>query len=153
MSCQRPAFDARARAEYSKICTRLYRARAELRHALTRNDPKKQAAAERALARHTAARDTLLDPYVWEFDAPRRIVVHFESPWSGPSGSGIHRHACDMVLDYKDLSGPRYRTVCVISDVNGPPTNARKGPDSMGIAWGALAGDIATGRIVVLEAP
>jgi hypothetical protein len=147
-----PQLSGTEREEYDRICKQLHRAEGDLRRARERGDAKKLATAERAIARAKEARATLVHPRVGHLWAPARIIGKFESRWSGRSGgSGIHRQECEMVLDYKDLSGPHYRTVRVLRDENGPPTNPRGAPDSMGVAWFALAGQIAAGKIDVLS--
>jgi hypothetical protein len=96
------------------------------------------------------AREALVRPQVGHLWAPARIIGKFEGRWSGPSVSGRHFQECEMVLDHKDLSGPQYRTVRVLRDEGAPPTNARAAPDTMGVAWCALAEQIKRGQIVVL---
>jgi len=127
------------RAEYERICTRLDRANCDLRRAKNKGDTKKIATAERAIARHTEARKAFVEPRVGPLWAPARIIARFSARWSGPSGVGMHHHECEMVLDHKDISGPSYRTVRVLRDEGGPPTNARGAPDTMGVAWFAVA--------------
>jgi len=105
------------------------------------------------MARAREARDAIVEPHVSRLWAPARIVATFASPWRGPSSSGIHRQQCEMVLDHKDLSGPSYRTVRVLKDEGGPPTFARHAPDRMGVAWFAIADQVRSGQIVVLDAP
>ena len=145
-----PQLSAAERAEYERICSRLQRASSDLRRAKERGDAKKLAAAERASERAKQARATFVGPRVGHLHAPARIIGKFEGRWSGPSGSGAHHQECEMVLDRKDLSGPQYRTVRVLRDEGGPPTNARSAPDSMGVAWFALSEQIKRGHIVVL---
>jgi len=125
-------------AKYEKICARLHRANTERRRAEKRGDAKKLAAATRAISRARADRDAIVAPHVSHLPAPTRILCNDEYPWSGPSGSGIHRISYEMILDCKDLSGPDYRTVRVLKDEGGPPTNARSAPTSMGVAWHAV---------------
>lgn len=146
-----PKLSDAERAKYNQVCKRLHRADTDRRRAEKRGDAQKLAAAERALARARDARDAIVGPHVGHLPAPARIVGKFESRWSGPSGSGIHRQECEMVLDHKDLSGPHYRTVRVLKDEGGPPTNARPAPSIMGVAWEALTDQIKNGRIVVLN--
>lgn len=138
------------RAEYERVCARLDRATGDLRRATKKGDAKKIAAAERAVARHTAARKALVDPHVGHLWAPERIIAKSEGHWHGPSGTGIHYQECEMVLDHKDLSGPSYRTVRVVKDVGGPPTNARTPFHGMGVAWFAIKEQIQRGKIIVL---
>lgn len=141
------------REEYERIYARLDRARADLRRATKRSDVPKIASAERAVARATAARDAFISPRVAHLraSAPRRIVARFEAHWGGPSTRGVHVQVCEMVLDHLDLSGPSYRTVRVVSDVGGPPTGAHGAPDSMGVAWFAIADQIARGFMTPIE--
>ena len=139
------------RTQYEKICARLHRAEGDKRRSVKHKDAKKIAAAERAVARATAARDALVKPYVDPLWAPTRIIGKSEGHWSGPSGHGVHRQECEMVLDHKDLSGPSYRTVRVLKDVGGPPTNARPPFQIMGVAWHAIQPQIDRGHIVVLD--
>jgi hypothetical protein len=138
------------RAAYDRICSRLRRAEGDLRRAKERGDANKLAAAERAIARATEAREAFVEPRVGHLWAPARIIGKFEGHWHGVSGNGIHRHECEMVLDHKALSGPHYRTVRVLKDEGAPPTNARSAPDSMGVAWFAIAEQIKRGQIVVV---
>jgi hypothetical protein len=146
-----PQLSGADREEYDRIWARLARASTDKRRAEKRGDAKKLAAAERAIARAKQARDAIVDPHVANLWAPARIVATFEGHWHGKSGAGIHRHECEMVLDHKDLSGPNYRTVRVLKDEGGPPTNARSAPDIMGVAWYAIAEQIERGKIVVLD--
>lgn len=138
------------RLAYDQICARLTRARKAKRRAERQGDEKKLTAATHAIAQATGVRDALLAPAVGHLWAPARIIAKLERPWRGRSGTGIHRHVCEMVLDHKDLPGPEYRTVRVLIDEGGPPARARLAPDKMGIAWSALADQIRCGRIVVL---
>ena len=147
---KRPQLSGPDREIYDRIWARLARASSDKRLAEKRGDAKKLAAAERALARAREARDALVAPQVKHLWAPARIIGKFEGHWHGKSGTGIHRQECEMVLDHKDLSGPEYRTVRVLKDEGGPPTNARSAPDVMGVAWFALTDQIKCGRIVVL---
>jgi len=139
------------RATYDRIWARLARADSDKRRAEKRGDAAKLAAAKRAIARATGARDALLAPVIGHLWAPARIIATFEADWHGKAGAGVHRHACEMVLDHKDLSGPQYRTVRVLKDEGGPPTNARSAPDAMGVAWFAIEAQIRCGQIVVLD--
>jgi hypothetical protein len=150
LQAKQPQLDAAERVEYDQLCNRLRRAEGDLRRATKRQDAKKIATAERAITRAKAWRDTFVNRRVGHLPAPARIISKFEGHWSGPSGSGVHHHACEMVLDHKDISGPQYRTVRVLRDEGGPPTNARNAPYSMGVAWFALADQIERGKIVVL---
>lgn len=147
-----PQLSDSERAEYERICARISRASADLRRAKKRSDAKKAASAERSLANASVMRDEFLAPKVSHLWAPARIIAKFERHWSGPSGSGsgIHHHTCEMILDHKDLSGPSYRKVRVLKDEGGPPTNARSAPDVMGVAWFAITDLIKCGKIVVL---
>jgi hypothetical protein len=145
-----PQLSAADHAEYASINARLQRTGSDLRRATKLGDAKKLAAAERALARATAARNAFVTPRVGHLPAPARIIGKFESRWSGPNNAGRHFQECAMVLDHKDLSGPQYRTVRVLLDIGGPPTNARSAPDTMGVAWSAIAEQIKCGKIVVL---
>lgn len=149
-ACQ-PTLSPTEREEHDRIWKRLHRAEGDLRRATKHGDEKKMAAATRAVARAKAAREAFVEPRVAHLTAPARIVVKFESRWSGPGVAGIHYQACEMVLDHKDISGPQYRTVRVLKDEGGPPTNARSAPSLMGVAWFALADQIKTGKIVVLS--
>ena len=145
-----PQLSGAERAEYERICARLARANSDKRRAEKRGDAKKLAAAERAIVRAKQFREMFVSPRVGQLWAPARIIGKFEGRWSGPSGTGAHHQECEMVLDHKDLSGPSYRTVRVLKDEGGPPTNARSAPDVMGIAWFAIADQIKRGKIVVL---
>lgn len=145
-----PQLSGSERAEYDRIWNRIARASADLRRAKKRGDEKKATSAERSLANASAMRDEFLAPKVGHLWAPVRIIAKFEGHWHGRSGSGVHRHECEMVLDHKDLSGPSYRTVRVLKDEGGPPTNAHSAPDVMGVAWFAIAEQIKRGQIVVL---
>ena len=148
---KRPQLLGPDRETYDRIGSRLSRAHSDKRRAVKRGDAKKLAAAERAIARAKEARDVLLAPAVSRLWAPARIIATLEAHWHGTSGTtGIHHHICEMVLDHKDLSGPEYRTVCVLKNEGGPPANARSAPDTMGVAWFALADQIRCGRIVVV---
>jgi len=146
-----PQLSGSDRDEYARICNRSHRASADLRRAKKRGDAKKAASAERALTNAEALRDEFLAPKVGHLWAPARIIAKSEGPWHGPSGKGIHRQACEMILDHKDLSGPQYRTVSVVKDEGGPPTNARAPFQVMGVAWHAIADEIKRGSIVVLD--
>lgn len=145
--------------EYQQICTRLERVKGDLRRAKNKSlrggageaDTKKIAAAERGVEKHTATFKALVDPHVGHLWAPTRIIAKSEGRWSGPSGQGIHYQECEMVLDHKDLSGPSYRTVRVIKDVGGPPTDARQPFQVMGVAWHAIEDQIRRGDIVVVD--
>ena len=145
-----PKLSGAEREEYERICARIARASSDKRRAEKRGDDKKLATAERAIVRAKLARETFLEPRVGQLWAPARIIGKFEGRWRGPSGVGTHRHECEMVLDHKDLSGPSYRTVRVLKDEGGPPTNAHSAPDAMGVAWFAIAEQIERGQIVVL---
>jgi len=145
-----PQLSGSEREEYDRIWKRLARASADLRRAKKRGDEKKTASAERSLANASALRDEFLAPKVGHLWAPARIISKSEGHWHGPSGTGIHRQECEMVLDHKDLSGPSYRTVCVLKDEGAPPTNARSAPSVMGVAWFAITDQIQRGQIVVL---
>ena len=145
-----PQLSGTEREEYDRIWERLRRAASDKRRAVKRSDAKKLAAAERALTRAKQFREEFVQPRVGHLWAPVRIIYKTEGHWSGPSGSGIHRWECEMVLDHKDLSGPEYRTVSVLKDEGGPPTNARSAPDIMGVAWFAISDQIKNGTIVVL---
>jgi hypothetical protein len=150
-ACQ-PKLSPADQQEHERIWKRLHRAEGELRRATKHGEAKKIAAAERAVARTKAAREAFVEPRVAHLTAPARIIGKFESRWSGPDVAGIHRQECEMVLDHKDISGPQYRTVRVLKDEGGPPTNARSAPSLMGVAWFALWEQIKIGKIVVLEA-
>lgn len=148
-----PKLNAAERAEYERIDARLSRARADLRRATKRGDIKKVAAAERAINKASAAYDAFVYPRVARLraSAPQRIIAQFEGRWRGPSGPGIHMQVCEMVLECLELHGPQYRTVRVVSDVGGPPTCARSAPDNMGVAWFAIADQIASGRMKIID--
>lgn len=146
-----PKLSDAERAEYNRVSARLRRADTDRRRAEKRGDAQKLAAAERSLARAREARDAIVASHVSHLRAPARIIAKFEGHWRGPSGAGIHRQECEMVLDHKDLSGPSYRTVRVLKDEGGPPTNAHHAPDGMGVAWFAIADQIQRGQIVVLD--
>lgn len=146
-----PQLSGSERTEYERICKRVDRAATTFRRETKRGDDKKRAAAERALANAKALRAEFLAPKVDHLWAPARIIYKTEGRWSGPSGSGVHRWECEMVLDEKDLSGPSYRTVRVLKDAGGPPTNAHSAPDSMGVAWFAITDQIKRGDIIVLD--
>lgn len=146
----RPQLSELERAEYDRIRSRLHRARTDRRRAEKRGDTNKLAAADRAITRATQAREAFCAPRVGHLWVPVRIIGKFESHWYGPSGTGIHHQACEMVLDHKDISGPQYRTERVLRDEGGPPTNARSAPHAMGVAWFAIEEQIARGKIVVL---
>lgn len=148
-ACQ-PKLSPADQQEHERIWKRLHRAEGELRRATKHGEAKKVAAAERAVARTKAAREAFVEPRVAHLTAPARIIGKFESRWSGPDVAGIHRQECEMVLDHKDISGPQYRTVRVLKDEGGPPTNARSAPSLMGVAWFALWEQIKIGKIVVL---
>jgi len=145
-----PQLSGSERAEHERVEKRVSRASAALRLAKKRGDAKKAASAERSLANANAMRAEFLAPKVGHLWAPIRIIAKFKQLWSGPGVSGFHVHECEMVLDRKDLSGPHYRTVRVLKDEGGPPTNARAPFNIMGVAWHAIAGQIKSGRIVVL---
>ena len=145
-----PQLSSGEREEYERIRARLQRAESDRRRAEKRGDAKKLAAAERAITRAKQFREAFVQPRVGQLWAPARIVGKFEHPWHGPSGTGLHYQECEMVLDHKDLSGPSYRTVRVLKDEGGPPTNARSAPNGMGVAWFAIAEQIKRGKIVVL---
>lgn len=146
-----PQLSGADRETYDRIWARLARALSDKRRAEKRGDAQKLAAAERAIARAKQAREEFVNPRVGQLWAPTRIIAKFKALWSGPSGSsGFHHHECEMVLDHKDLSGPNYRTVRVLKDEGAPPTNARSAPDTMGVAWFAIAEQIKRGQIVVL---
>ena len=132
---EQPRLDAAERATYEKICARLRRAEGDLRRATRRADETKIAAAARALSRAVAAREAFCAPRVAGLYAPRRVLAKFEASWSGPSGGGVHRQECEMVLDHVDLSGPLYKTTRVLKDEGGPPDIARNAPDPKGVAW------------------
>lgn len=148
-ACQ-PTLSPTEREEHDRIWKHLRRAEGDLRRATKHGEAKKIVAAERAVARAKAARAAFVEPRVAHLTAPARIIGTFEGHWSGPSGRGIHHQECEMVLDHKDISGPQYRTVRVLKDEGGPPTNARSAPSLMGVAWFALADQIESGKIVVL---
>jgi hypothetical protein len=122
-----------------------------LQRAKKRADEKKAASAERSLTNARVALKDFLSPKVDHLWAPMRIIAKFKQAWSGPGVAGFHVHECEMVLDRKDLSGPHYRTVRVLKDENGPPTNARSAPTSMGVAWFAISEQIKRGQIIVLD--
>ena len=145
-----PQLSGAEREEYDRIWARLSRAESDKRRAVKRGDTKKLAAAERALTRAKQFREAFVQPRIGHLWAPARIIYKTEGHWNGPSGAGIHRWECEMVLDHKDLSGPAYRTVRVLKDEGGPPTNARSAPDTMGVAWFAVADQIKNGTIGVL---
>jgi len=145
-----PQLSGSERAEYDRIDNRISRASADLRRAKKRGDEKKAASAERSLANAKAQRAEFLAPKVNHLWAPARIVAKFKHLWSGPGVSGFHVQECEMVLDHKDLTGPSYRTVRVLKNEGGPPSNARSAPDTMGVAWFAIADQIKRGQIVVL---
>jgi hypothetical protein len=110
------------------------------------------ASAQRSLTRASASLKEFLAPRVDHLWAPARIVAKFQGRWRDKSGNvGIHRHECEMVLDRKDLSGPQYRTVRVLKNEGGPPTNARSAPTAMGVSWKYLRDQIERGDIVVIE--
>ena len=139
-------------AQYEKICTRLQRAEADKRRGTKRDDAKTIAAADRAIARATAARDALIKPYVDPRWAPSRIIYKSDAYWTGPAGGwGKHHQECEMVLDHKDLSGPTYRTVRVLKDEGAPPTNARPPFQIVGVAWHAIRPQIDRGHLIVLD--
>ncbi len=146
-----PQLSIAERAEYERICARYDRAIGDLRRAKKAGDAKKIAAAERAISRAKEAREVFVHPRVGHLRAPVRIIGKFENGWSGPGVTGIHHQECEMVLDHKDLSGPLYRTVRVLRDEGAPPTIARSAPDTMGVAWYAIADQIARGKIIVIE--
>ena len=145
-----PQLSDAERKEYDRIWARLARAESDRRRAQKRGDAKKLAAAERAVTRAKQFRDAFVAPRVGHLWAPARIIGKFKHLWSGPGVSGFHHHECEMILDHKDLSGPSYRTVRVLKDEGGPPTNARSAPDVMGVAWFAISEQIKRGHIVVL---
>jgi hypothetical protein len=145
-----PQLSGTERAEYERINQRLHRAESDLRRAKKRGDEHKLMLAERAIVRAKQFREAFVNPRVGRLWAPARIIGKFEGRWSGPDVAGVHHQECEMILDCKDLSGPNYRTVRVLRDEGGPPTNPRGAPDSMGVAWFALADQIKSGKIVVL---
>ena len=145
-----PQLSSTEREEYARISARLQRAESDRRRAEKRGDAKKLAAAARAITRAKQAREAFTRPRVGHLWAPTRIIGKFEGRWRGPAGAGAHHQECEMVLDHKDLSGPHYRTVRVLRDEGGPPTNARSAPEGMGVAWFAIAEQIKRGQIVVL---
>lgn len=146
-----PQLSGSERGEYKRICKRVDRASADLRRAQKRGDTQKAVSAQRALANAQAQRAEFLSPKIDHLWAPARIVAKFEHRWSGPGVSGLHVHEVEMVLDYKDLSGPQYRTVRVLKDEGAPFTNARTPPNAMGVAWFAIGEQIERGKIVVLD--
>jgi hypothetical protein len=150
---QQPQLSLIERAEHDRIWERLRRAKADHRRAAKRGDAKKLAAAERAIERAKQAREAFALPRVGHMWAPARIIGKFESRWSGPGVAGNHVQECEMVLDHKDLSGPEYRTVRVLKDEGGPPTNPRSAPATMGVAWFAINDQIQSGKITVLTVP
>ena len=145
-----PQLSAAERDEYDQILARLSRAEGDRRRAQKRGDAKKLAAAERAVTRAKQFREAFVGPWIGPLWAPTRIIATFEGHWHGRSGSGVHLQECEMILDYKDLSGPSYRTVRVLKDEGGPPTDARSAPDVMGVAWFAIGEQIKRRQIVVL---
>jgi hypothetical protein len=145
-----PQLSGAERAEYERINQRLHRAESDLRRAKKRDDAHKLVLAERAIVRAKQFREAFVNPRVGHLWAPARIIGKTEGRWSGLGVSGTHYQECEMVLDHKDLSGPSYRTVRVLRDEGGPPTNARSAPFAMGVAWFALAEQIKSGKIVVL---
>jgi hypothetical protein len=148
-----PRLNAAEREEYARIEARLSRAKADLRRATKRGDATKIAAAERAINKASTAHDAFVYPRVAHLraSAPQRVIARFEGRWRGTSGHGAHVQVCEMVLDHLDLSGPSYRTVRVVSDVGGPPTGARSAPDVMGVAWFAIADQIARGHMTPID--
>jgi hypothetical protein len=148
---RQPQLSIAERAEYEKINQRLHRAESDIRRAKKRGDAHKLVLAERALVRAKQFREAFVNPRVGHLWAPARIISKFESHWSGPSVAGIHHQECEMVLDHKDLNGPSYRTVRVLRDEGAPPVNARSAPDTMGVAWFALADQIKCGKYIVLS--
>ena len=150
LRASRPQLLGTDREAYDRLWARLARASSDKRRAAKIGDAKKLAAAERAIARAKEARDALVAPAVGHLWAPARIIAKFEGHWHGKSGTGVHRYECEMILDYKDLSGPQYLTVRVLKNEGAPPTNARSAPDMMGVAWFAIADQIKCGRIVVV---
>jgi hypothetical protein len=146
-----PLLSGPEREEYERVCKRLSRAESELRRAIKREDKQKTLSAGRSVARAREARDAFLAPRVNHLAAPARIIYRCAAPWSGPSGSGVHCHEVEMMLDHKDVSGPEYRIVRVLKDEGGPPTNARGAPSIVGVAWFAIADHVKTGKIVVID--
>jgi len=151
LSQSQPRLDAADSAAYDKIYARLRRAEGDLRRATKRADAKKIELAKRAIARARDARDAFCAPRVGHLYAPQHVIAKFEAHWSGPSGSGIHRQECEMVLDHIDISGPQYRTTRVLKDEGGPPTGARGAPGLLGVAWFAVRDHIDRGVLVVLD--
>lgn len=145
-----PQLSGPERAEYERIEKRVSRASADLRRAQKRGDEKKGASAERSLANAKASLKEFLSPKVDHLWAPARIISKSKQLWSGPGVSGFHIHECEMVLESKELSGARYRTVRVLKDEGGPPTNARSAPTAMGVSWSYIHEQIECGQIVVL---
>lgn len=129
---------------YDRIRTRLVAAERRLARA---TDAKATELAQRAVTRITAERDAFLAPITGEKFAPARIVAKFASAWGR---SGMHRFECEMELTLKDLSGPQYRLVRVVSESGAPPTGARSAPTVCGYSWDFLADVIARGDIQVL---
>lgn len=148
---KQPQLSAAEHAQYERLGKSLSRARAALAREKKRGDAKKIASAERSLANALARRAAFVTPKVEHLACPTRIIAKFDAHWHGSSGTGIHHHECEMILDYKDIAGPNYKTVRVWKDEGAPPTNARGAPDAMGVAWWAIEEQIARGKIVVLD--
>ncbi len=146
-----PTLSSAESASIQKIYTRSDRANGDLRRAQKLGDAKKIASAQRAIARAQDAMAAIENPKISHLWAPRRIRYTSASPWRGPTGQGMHRYEIEMVLDHKNISGPQYRKVRVISESGAPPTGSREAPEVMGTAWHALQDSIDRGDIVVIE--
>ena len=148
-----PQLSAAERQEYELIRKRLDRAFAEKRRGEKRGDRRTIESADRAIARHTEARDAFVQPRVAHLYAPAMIEASWDSPWRSGEVRGVHHQACLMVLDHLEISGPLYKTVKVLADYGGPPATAafkpQGAPTAMGIAWFAVREHIATGKIKV----
>lgn len=92
--------------------------------------------------------NALVRSNIQTMDAPERVEWTCRYLWGR---ANWHVIVVEAVLEREEQSGPQYKMVRVISDVGGPPTNARKPPDSMGIAWFALPEHLANGKIKVIK--
>lgn len=156
---ENPLLTPEQRAWWEKYDRAVCRARAALRRAKKRCGENSMSSevekAEAALDRAKERKRRFVEPLVAHLWAPKKIRAVFESRWGGggmrPGPYGVHVQTCDMVLDEVDINGPQYRTVAVVSDVGGPPTNARKPPHIMGVAWFAVADQIKRGAMIPLD--
>lgn len=148
---QAPLLTEAQRVEWERIQTRVARANATLRRARKRGDEVEIGKAKRAHERACEARARFCEPLTAGLYAPTRVRATFEHRWFSHPVVGQHVFVVEMVLDRRDISGPQYRTVRVISEVGAPPTGARSAPTCSGIAWFAVRDVISSGRYIVLD--